>query len=179
MARHMLRQLENLSADELAVLPAEVSAEYRRRAMEIWGVVPSEPTPGVVPSEPTPEPAPDASATEMVRRKVVRCYVYYTTDSRMWHCDNLCEEIRSHSRVERRTVKIIMDADVLYVGHWLAELRIGPCDLCTPNIWEMVQRQHPGITVPELQRPVQLSSSGSGNPSTSFGSSEIPDRTEM
>ena len=133
----MLRKLENLSVLELADLSAEVSAEHRRRATEVWGVVPS---------EPTPEPAPNAIAAEMVRRKVVRCYVYCTTDSRTWHCDNSCEEIRSHPRVEHRTVKIIMDAGLLYVGDWLAELKIGPCSLCTHSIWEMVLRQHPGIT---------------------------------
>ena len=77
------------------------------------------------------------------------------------------------------TVNIIMDAGLLYVGDWLAELKIGPCSLCTPSIWEMVLRQHPGITDPELQRPVQSSSSGSGNPSTSLGSSEVLGRTEM
>ena len=164
MARHMLRKLEDLSVSELADLSAEVSAEHQRRASEVWGVVPS---------EPTPEPAPKAIAAEMDRRKVVRCHVSYTTDSRTWHCDNSCEEIRAHPRVHKRTVKSIMDAGVLYVGDWLAELKIGPCSFCTPTIWEMVRRQHPVTTGSELQRLVQSSSSGSGNPSISFGSSEV------
>ena len=164
MARHMLRRLEELSVCQLADLSAEVSAEHQRRASEVWGVVPS---------EPTPEPAPNAIAAEMDRRKVVRCHVYFTADSRTWHCDSSCEEIRAHPRVQQRTVKSIMDAGVLYVADWLAELKIGPCSLCTPSIWEMVLRQHPVITDPELQRPVQSSSSGSGNPSTPLGSSEV------
>ena len=162
MARHMLRRLENLSVSELAELSAEVSAEHQRRASEVWGVAPS---------EPTPEPAPNVVAAEIDRRKVVRCDVYLTEDSRTWHCDSSCEEIRAHPRVQQRTVRTIMDAGVLYVADWLAELQIGPCSLCTSTIWEMVLRQHPGITDPELQRFVQSSSSGSGIPSTSLGSS--------
>ena len=175
MARHMLRRLEDLSASELADLSAELSAEHQRRASEIWGVAPS---------EPTPEPAPNAIAAEMsrmVRRRVVSCRVYFTADGQTWHCDRSCSGLGEHARVQQGTVKSIMDAGVLYVSSWLAELKTGPCNLCTPTIWDLVLRQHPGITGPEMQRPVQSSSSGSGNPSTSFGSSDILalDLTEM
>ena len=160
----MLRKLEDLSVAELADLSAEVSAEHQRRASEVWGVALS---------EPTPEPAPNAIAAEMDTRNVFRCYVYFTADSRTWHCDSSCEDIRAHPRVQQRAVKGIMDAGVLYVADWLAELKIGPCSLRPPSIWEMVMRQHPVITDPELQRLVQSSSSGSGNPSVPLGSSEV------
>ena len=162
----MLRKLEDLSVPELSDLSAEVSAEHQRRASEVWGIALS---------EPTPEPAPNAIAAETDGRRVVRCHVFFlfTADSRTWHCDSSCEGIRAQPRVQQMTVKSIMDAGVLYVEDWLAELKIGPCSLCTPSIGEMVLRQHPGITDPELQRLVQSSSSGSGNPSVSLGSSEV------
>ena len=70
-------------------------------------------------------------------------------------------------------VKIVVDAGNLYVANWLAELKFGPCSFYTPSMWEMVRRQHPVITDPELQRLVQSSSSGSGNPSVPLGSSEV------
>ena len=73
--------------------------------------------------------------------------------------------------MQERTVKSIVDAGNLYVANWLAELKPGPCSFCTPNMWEMIRRQH--RIDPELQRPVQSSSSGSGNPSVSFGSISV------
>ena len=104
----------------------------------------------------------------------------------MWHCDSSCEEIRVqrhcessceeagvHPVAQQRPVKVILHDDVLYVVGWLAELKVGPCSSCTPNIWEMVRRQNPVITDPELQRFVQSSSSGSANFSVPFGSGEI------
>ena len=151
MARYMLRSLEDLSPRQLAELSAEVTAEYRRRDREVWGVAAS-----------TSEPAPHATAAEVNTRKVFTCYIYLTTEDETWHCDRSCEELRAHPEVQERTVKSIVDAGNLYVANWLAELKSGPCSHCTPNMWEMVRRQ----------RLVQSSSSGSGNPSVSFGSSE-------
>ena len=162
MARHMLRRLEDLSVSQLADLSAEVSAEHQRRATEVWGVEQS---------EPTPEPAPNAIAAEVNTRKDIRCYVYFTADDQTWHCDSSCEELGAHPEVQQKTVESIVDAGNLYVANWLAELRPGPCSSCTPNMWEMIRRQH--RIDPELQRPVQSSSSGSGNPSVSFGSSGL------
>ena len=77
--------------------------------------------------------------------------------------------------------KNIVNASNFYVANWLAELKFGPCSFCTPSMWEMVRRQHPVFADPELQRLVQSSSSGSGNPSVSFGSSEIlaPEHVEI
>ena len=164
MARHMLRRLEDLSFAELTELSAEVTAERQRRATEVWGVVES---------EPTPEPAPNTIAAEVKRRKVIRCYVYLTADSQTWHCDRSCEEVRADPRVQEQMVQIIVDGGNLYVANWLAELKSGPCSLCTRGIWDMVRRQHPVIDDPDLERLVQSSSSGSGNPSVSLGSSEF------
>ena len=157
MAQHMLRKLEDLSLHQLAELSAEVATEYRRRITEVWGV-----------AEPTPEPAPHGIEAETNTRIVISCYVYLTADDQTWHCDRSCEELREHPEVQQKTVKSIVDAGNLYVANWLAELKPGPCSFCTPNMWEMIRRQH--RIDPELQRPVQSSSSGSGNPSVSFGS---------
>ena len=162
MARHMLRRLEDLSVSQLADLSAEVSAEHQRRASEVWGVAPS---------EPTPEPAPHGIGAEVNTRKVIRCYVYLTADDQTWHCDRSCEELGAHPEVQQKTVSSIVDAGNLYVANWLAELKPGPCSFCTPNMWEMIRRQH--RIDPELQRPVQSSSSGSGNFSVSFGSGGV------
>ena len=164
MARHMLRSLEDLSYPQLTELSREVTAERQRRATEVWGVVES---------EPTPEPAPNTIAAEVKRRKVIRCYVYLTADSQTWHCDRSCTEVRADPRVQEKMVKSIVDAGNLYVANWLAELKSGPCSLCTRGIWDMVRRQHPVIDDPDLERLVQSSSSGSGNPSVSLGSSEF------
>ena len=164
MARHMLRRLEDLSYSQLTELSREVTAERQRRATEVWGV--SE-------SEPTPEPAPNTIAAEVRRRKVIRCYVYLTANSQTWHCDRSCEEVRAEPRVPERTVQSIVDGANLYVANWLGELKSGPCSFCTPGIWYMVRRQHPVIDDPDLERLVQSSSSGSGNPSVSLGSSEL------
>ena len=165
MAHHMLRKLEDLSPHQLAELSAEVATEYRRRTTEVWGVA----EPGV--AEPTPEPAPHGIEAETNTRIVISCYVYLTADDQTWHCDRSCEELREHSEVQQKTVKSIVDAGNLYVANWLAELKPGPCSFCTPNMWEMIRRQH--RIDPELQRPVQSSSSGSGNPSVSFGSGGV------
>ena len=160
----MLRRLEDLSPAQLTELSAEVTAEHQRRAMEVWGVAES---------EPTPEPAPNTVAAEVNTRKVIRCYVYFTADSQTWHCDRSCVELGADPRVQERMVKSIVDAGNSYVANWLAELKFGPCSVCTPSMWEMVRRQHPVITDPELQRLVQSSSPGSGNPSVALGSSEV------
>ena len=165
MAQHMLRKLEDLSLHQLAELSAEVATEYRRRTTEVWGVA----EPGV--AEPTPEPAPHGIGAETNTRKVIRCYVYLTADDQTWHCDRSCEELGAHPEVQQKTVNSIVDAGNLYVANWLAELKPGPCSSCTPNMWEMIRRQH--RIDPELQRPVQSSSSGSGNPSVPFGSSGL------
>ena len=164
MARHMLRGLEDLSNAELAELSFELSEERQRRATDVWGVVES---------EPTPEPAPNTIAAEVKRRKVIRCYVYLTADSQTWHCDRSCEVVTADPRVQEMMVSSIVDTGNLYVANWLAELKSGPCDLCTPSIWHMIRRQHPAIADTDLERPVQSSSSGSGNPSVSLGSSEV------
>ena len=160
MAQHMLRKLEDLSLHQLAELSAEVATEYRRRITEVWGV-----------AEPTPEPAPHGIEAETNTRIVISCYVYLTADDQTWHCDRSCVELREHPEVQHKMVKSIVDAGNLYVANWLAELKPGPCSFCTPNMWEMIRRQH--RIDPELQRPVQSSSSGSGNPSVSFGSSGL------
>ena len=172
MARHMLRRLEDLSYPQLTELSREVTAERQRRATEVWGVFES---------EPTPEPAPNTIAAEVKRRKVIRCYVYLTADSQTWHCDRSCEEVRADPRVQEQMVQSIVDGGNLYVANWLAELKSGPCSLCTRGIWDMVRRQHPVIDDPDLERLVQSSSSGSGNPSVSLGSNEffMPEPVEM
>ena len=147
----MLRSLEELSPRQLAELSAEVTAEHRRRDREVWGVATS-----------TSEHAQHATAAAFNTRKVFTCYIYLTTEDETWHCDRSCEELKAHSEVQGRSVKSIVDAGNLYVADWLAEQKSGPCRHCTPKIWEMIRR---------LQT-VELSSSGSGNPSVSFGSSE-------
>ena len=164
MARHMLRSLEDLSYPQLTELSREVTAERQRRATEVWGVFES---------EPASEPAPNTIAPEVRRRRDIRCHVYLTADSQAWHCDMSCEEVRADPRVQEQTVQIIVDGGNLYVANWLAELKSGPCSLCTRGIWDMVRRQHPVIDDPDLERLVQSSSSGSGNPSVSLGSSEF------
>ena len=151
MTRHMLRSLEDLSPRQLAELSAEVTAEQGRREREIWGVATS-----------TSEHAQHATAAAFNTRKVFTCYIYLTTEDETWHCDRSCEKLKAHSEVQERPVKSIIDAGNLYVADWLAEQKSGPCSHCTPNIWGMVRRQ----------QPVQSSSSGSGIPSVSFGSSE-------
>ena len=165
MAQHMLRKLEDLSLHQLAELSAEVATEYRRKITEVWGV----PEPRV--AEPTPEPAPHGIEAESNTRIVISCYVYLTADDQPWHCDRSCVELREHPKVQQKMAKSIVDAGNLYVANWLAELKPGPCSFCTPNMWEMIRRQH--RIDPELQQPDQSSSSGSGNPSVSFGSSGL------
>ena len=160
----MLRRLEDISYPQLTELSREVTAERQRRATEVWGVFES---------EPASEPAPNTIAPQVRRRRDIRCHVYLTADSHAWHCDRSCEEVRADSRVQEQMVQIIVDGGNLYVANWLAELKSGPCSLCTRGIWDMVRRQHPVIDDPDLERLVQSSSSGSGNPSVPLGSSEF------
>ena len=76
--------------------------------------------------------------------------MYLSLDSSTWHSDRTCETIAESPQVQERTVDGIMNAGDMYLACWLADIRMGPCRLCTPTIWDMVRRQNPVLADPEV-----------------------------
>ena len=140
MARHLHRELWELTDMEVAELWVEVNAEHESRLGSRAELRPdaeaeSEPAPAEAESEPAPE--------EM--RVFFQCRVWYTQYGRAWHSTRQCSQIARSEHVMEKILSGYMEPDDVYISSWFTDRRKDPCGHCTPCIREMVLRQNPRL----------------------------------
>ena len=143
MARHLHRELWELTDLEVAELWVEVNAEHEsrlgaraeRRPEARAAEAEAEPAPAEAESEPAPE--------EM--RAFFQCRVWYTRYGRSWHSTRSCRHLARSEQVTEKILSGYMEPDDIYISSWFTDMRKDPCGSCTPCVKEMVLRQNPRL----------------------------------
>ena len=143
MARHLHRELWELTDLEVAELWVEVNAEHEsrlgsraeRRPEAAAAEAEAEPAPAEAEAEPAPE--------EM--RAFFQCRVWYTRYGRTWHSSRSCRHIARSEHLTEKVLSGYIEPDDVYVSSWFTDRRKDPCGTCTPSIRGMVLRQNPRL----------------------------------
>ena len=143
MARHLLRELRELTDVQVAELWVEVNAEHEHRLgahaeRHQEAGAPREDA-GAVPAEAEEEPAPEEA------RAFFQCQVWFTRYGRYWHSNRSCRHIVRSEQVTERTVSGYIEPDDVFLSTWFTDRRKDPCGTCTPGIRGMVLAQNPRL----------------------------------
>ena len=143
MARHLHRELWELTDLEVAELWVEVNAEHESRLGARAERHPETRASGAeaepAPAEAEAEPAPGE------RRVFFQCRVWSSRYGRCWHSCRSCRHIARSELVTETTLSGYIEPEDVYLSSWFTDRRKDPCGTCTPRIREMVYRQNPRL----------------------------------
>ena len=143
MARHLHRELRELTDIQVAELWLEVNAEHESRlgahAERRPEARPSQAGPESAPAEAEEEPAPGE------RRVFFQCQVWSSRYGRCWHSLRDCHHIARSREVTETTVSGYIEPEDVFLSSWFTDRRKEPCGSCTPCIRGMVYNQHPRL----------------------------------
>ena len=169
MARHLHRELRELTDIQVAELWLEVNAEHESRlgahAERRPEARPSQAGPESAPAEAEEEPAPGE------RRVFFQCQVWSSRYGRCWHSCRDCQHIARSKEVTETTVSGYIEPEDVFLSSWFTDRRKEPCSTCTPCIRGMVYNQHPRLLEdPRLlvrrRSHMQWVAAGAGRPNT-------------
>ena len=143
MARHLHRELRELTDLQVAELWVEVNAEHERRlgahAERHPEARASRDDAGPVPAEAEEEPAPGDM------RVFFQCQVWFSRYGRCWHSSRSCRHIVRSEQVTEKTVSGYIEPEDVFLSSWFTDRRKDPCGTCTPCIRGMVLDQNPRL----------------------------------
>ena len=143
MARHLHRELRELTDLQVAELWVEVNGEHEHR-LQAHGVRRPEAGASQAESDPAPaeaeeEPAPGET------RAFFQCRVWSSRYGRRWHSRRDCRHIARSEEVTETTVSGYIEPDDVFLSSWFTDRRKEPCGTCTPYIRGMVLDQNPRL----------------------------------
>ena len=144
MARHLHRELRELTDLQVAELWVEVNAEHEsrlgahveRRPEARASRAETEPAP----AEAEEEPAPG----EM--RVFFQCRVWSSRFGRCWHSSRSCRHIARSEQVTETIICGYIEPEEVFLSSWFTDRRKEPCGTCTPSIRGMVFSQNPRLS---------------------------------
>ena len=135
MALRLLREFRDLTDLEFAELWAEVNAERERR----FGPRANLEHPDAAEAESGPAPRGE--------RKFFQCRIWYTKQGRTWHTTRGCSQLVHSQRVTESIISGYVDPDDTYFSGFITFSRRSPCEVCIPDVWEMLLNQNPHLAV--------------------------------
>ena len=143
MARHLHRELRELTDLQVAELWVEVNAEHERRLGAHVERGP-EARASRENAEPAPAEAEEEPAPEDIRA-FFQCQVWSSRHGRCWHSSRSCRHIARSEHVTETTVSGYIEPDDVFLSSWFTDRRKEACSTCTPSIRGMVLDQNPRL----------------------------------
>ena len=143
MARHLHRELRELTDLQVAELWVEVSAEHERRLGARAERRPEARASGAE-AEPAPAEAEEEPAPEE-QRVFFQCRVWSSRFGRRWHSCRSCRHIARSEQVTETTISGYIEPEEVFLSSWFTDQRKEPCGTCTPCIRGMVFSQNPRL----------------------------------